>query len=228
MLALLAAMSVLVGIYYCWPDAAAILSSYGTWQHSGGLLRAGLATGFAAGILSELSVVYVADRGRWSAAHIENMVFRFIVFFMGGMVVYEFYNWQAVWFGTGLSWRVILPKVLVDQFVFSVFWSTSYQTLTFRWKALGYSGSRLWTELDGKFVIKRMLPVLVTNWMFWIPGVILVYSMPLDLQMPINIFAMAIWSLLLAGLSRPARARQAEIAPALVLPRPGPVADPIE
>jgi hypothetical protein len=156
------------------------------------------------------------------------MVFRFVVFFLGSLGVYEFYEWQAIWFGDGLSWRILLPKVLVDQFVFSVFWSTSYQTLTFRWQTLRYSGSRLWNELDGNFVVERMLPVLVTNWMFWIPGVTLVYSMPLILQMPLNIFATAIWSLLLAGLAKSSRAPVSEMEPGLVLSEPHQVANPAE
>lgn len=225
---LLASMSMLVAIYYCWPAGAAVLSQYAAWQHAGGLFRTGLVAGFAGGILSELSVVYVRDGGRWNGAHIENMAFRFIVFFIGGIVVSEFYEWQAIWFGDGLSWRILLPKILVDQFIFSVVWSTTYQTLTFRWQALRYSGARLWSELDGSFVIDRMLPVLVTNWMFWLPGVTLVYSMPLILQMPINIFATAIWSLLLAGLAKSTRAPDAEMVPTLILARSNPIADPAE
>jgi hypothetical protein len=225
---LLAAMSVVVATYYCWPTGAAVLSWYAAWQHAGGIFRTGLAAGFAGGILSELCVVYIRDGGRWNATNLENMVFRFVVFFIGGMVICKFYEYQAVWFGDGSSWRVLLPKVLVDQLIFSVFWSTTYQTLVFRWQTLRYSGSRLWNELDGNFVIERMLPVLVTNWMFWIPGVTLVYSMPLILQMPLNIFATAIWSLLLAGLSKPTRAPVAEMGPGLVLTTPNPVADPAE
>jgi len=225
---LLTAMSVLVAGYYCWPAGAAVLSQYAAWQHSGGILRTGLVAGFAGGVLSELCVVYIRDWGRWNGIHLENMVFRFVVFFISGMIVCKFYEGQAVWFGNGLSWRVLLPKIVVDQFVFSVLWSTPYQTLTFRWQALRYSGPRLWNELDRSFVVERMLPVLVTNWMFWIPGVTLVYSMPLILQMPLNIFATAIWSLLLAGLAKTARAPDAEMGPALVLTRPNPVADPAE
>jgi hypothetical protein len=225
---LLAAMSALVAIYYCWPPGASVLSQYAAWQHAGGILRAGLVAGFAGGILSELSVVYICDGGRWNRTHVENMIFRFVVFSIGGMIVYEFYEWQAFWFGDGLAWRVILPKILVDQFIFSVFWSTSYQTLTFRWQALRYSGSRLWNELDENFVFERMLPVLVTNWMFWIPGVTLVYSMPLILQMPLNIFATAIWSLLLAGLAKTASAPVAEMGLGLVLARENSLAEPVE
>jgi hypothetical protein len=206
MAALLVAITAIVVIYYCWPAGAAILSWYAGWQRAGGILRAGLAAGFAGGVLSEASRVYLSDRGRWNRSHAENMAFRFVIFFLGGLVVTKFYDYQAYWFGDGMTWRVLLPKVLVDQFIFSVFWSTTYQTLTFRWQALRYSGSHLWNELDGSFVVERMLPVLITNWMFWIPGVTLVYSMPLILQMPLNIFATAIWSLLLAGLAKPAAA----------------------
>ena len=211
-------MSVIVVIYYFWPAAASLLSKYGRWQSSGGIIQAALTAGFAGGILSELSLIYIRDGGRWTFSHLENMGFRFVVFFIGGLAVYEFYLWQAVWFGQGLSWQVILPKVLMDQFVFSAFWSTPYAAIVFRWQALRYSGSRLWRELDGTFVIERMLPVLVTNWMFWIPGVTLVYSMPLLLQMPLNIFATAIWSLLLIGLSKPATLRGAEICPEPLVP----------
>jgi hypothetical protein len=217
MVALLAVMSLIVFIYYFWPAGAAVLSQYAAWQQAGGLFRTGLAAGFAGGVLSEVSSVYLIDGGRWTSRHLENMGFRFVIFFLGGLVVAEFYQWQAVWFGNGTSWRVLLPKVLVDQFVFSVFWSTSYQTVVFRWQALRFSGSALWKELDGRFVTERMLPVLVTNWMFWIPGVTLVYAMPLILQMPLNIFATAIWSLLLAGLAKPAHAVEVAVSPGLVL-----------
>jgi hypothetical protein len=218
MLTLLSAMACLLAIYYMWPAGAAVLSSYGAWQQAGGLVRTGLVAGFAGGILSELSLVYVRDRGHWNRAHVENMVFRFVLFFVSGMMVGEFYRYQAAWFGDGLSWRVILPKVLVDQFIYSVFWSTTYYSLTFRWQALRYSGRRLWSELNRNFVVERMLPVLVTNWMFWIPGVTLVYAMPLALQMPLNIFATAIWGILLAEVSNQEGGRKSTPIPLTGVP----------
>jgi hypothetical protein len=215
---LLAAMSSMLAVYYFWPAGAALLSRYGAWQHAGGMVRTGLVAGFAGGILSELSLIYVRDRGRWNAIHLENMLFRFVLFFISGMIVSQFYKLQALWFGDGISWRILLPKVLVDQFVFSVFWSTTYYSLAFRWQALRYSGARLWRELDRNFVVERMLPVLVTNWLFWIPGVTLVYSMPLPLQMPLNIFATAIWGLLLAAVANEGSAESIAPAPVLGVP----------
>jgi hypothetical protein len=217
MAGLLVAMAAIVVAYYFWPAAAVFLSWLGQWVHAGGLIRTGLAAGFAGGILSEVSLVYLSERGRWSTTHLENMAFRFCVFFVSGMIVSVFYSWQAVWFGEGTNWRVLLPKVLVDQLVYSAFWSTPYQSILFRWQTVRYSGSRLWSELDGSFVLRRMLPVLITNWMFWFPGVALVYSMPTILQMPLNIFATAIWSLLLAGLAKPAAVPIAGAAEAVAI-----------
>jgi hypothetical protein len=51
-----------------------------------------------------------------------------------------------------------------------------------------------------------MLPILVTNWMFWLPGVSLIYAMPLVLQTPLFIFATAIWGLLLPAVAQQERA----------------------
>jgi hypothetical protein len=218
MSALLTAMASMVVIYYFWPAGAALLSHYGAWQQAGGILRTGLVAGCAGGVLSEVSLVYVRDRGRWDATHLENMAYRFMLFFFSGMVVSQLYRFQDYWFGHGLSWRVLLPKVLVDQFVFTVLWATPYYSLAFRWQALRFSGSRLRGELNRNFVIERMLPVLVTSWMFWIPGVTLVYSMPLPLQMPLNIFAAAIWGLLLAAVSKQEIREPAVAAPILEVP----------
>ena len=99
MVALLAAMAALVVIYYWWPTGAAFLSWYGAWQHAGGILRTGLAAGFAGGILSELSLILLRDGGRFTRRHLENMGFRFAIFFVNGMIVSVFYDYQAVWFG---------------------------------------------------------------------------------------------------------------------------------
>jgi hypothetical protein len=201
MLALELAMGSVVAIYYCWPAGAALLSRYAAWQHSGGVLAAALATAFAGGVLSELSLVYFNSKGRWTRRNVESMAFKWLVFFVSGGIVYEFYLQQAVWFGQGTTWSVLVRKVLVDQFGYTVIWSTPYYALLTRWQALGYSGSRLRAELGPEFITRRMLPILVTNWMFWIPGVSLIYSMPSILQTPLFIFAIAIWGLLLPAVT---------------------------
>lgn len=203
------AMLAVVILFYQWPAATSFLTRFAEGQQRGGILTASLATAVAGGILSEISLVYLQDKGRWTRAHVENMAFKFVMFFINGAMVYEFYRLQAFWFGNGTSVAVLTHKVIVDQFAFTLVWSLPYQTFMTRWQALGFSGSRLWRELNLQFVLERMLPILITNWMFWIPGVVLIYALPQMLQSTLFIFATAIWGLLL-----PAVARQRQHDPA--------------
>ncbi|HEX4140912.1 MAG TPA: hypothetical protein VHY09_11230, partial [Candidatus Methylacidiphilales bacterium] len=124
----------------------------------------------------------------------------FVIFFISGCIVYEFYHYQGVWWGTGASLRVIAPKVIVDQFGYTVLFAAPYYAVLTRWQALRYSGAKLWRELRGEFFTTRVLPVLVTNWMFWIPAVSFVYAMPSVLQPPLAAFATAIWGLLVSAI----------------------------
>ncbi len=218
-LALQAAMAAIVALYYLWPPAHDALVRYAAWQVAGGALGNGVAAALAGGVLSELSIVYAQDRGRWSWTHVESMRFKAAIFFVAGCIVFEFYHYQAVWWGQGSSPRVVIHKVLVDQFVYTVFWACPYYTLLTRWHALRYSFEALGKELDRHFVTERMLPVLVTNWMFWIPAITLVYAMPSLLQPPLYIFATAIWGLLVPAVTKQKTAAEtlaAATSPALL------------
>lgn len=218
-------MAILVAFYYCSSTGMDLLSRFGAWQHQGGVLVAALASALAGGLLSEASVVYVQQGGRWTRANLENAAFKLCLFCLSGAVVYEFYVLQAFWFGDSPSWRSVVPKVLVDQLGFTVIWSIPTQTILTRWHVLHFSTSRLLQELRGNFIMDRMLPVLVMNWMLWIPGVIFIYSMPQNLQMPLAIFANAIWSLLLSAVSRQANLQSTASVQDLVLPEAMPEAD---
>ena len=218
MLAIEAVMALVVGSYYLCPPVAAALSRLADWQHAGGVLAAACASAFAGGILSEISAVYFLDGGRWTRAHLDNAAFKAALFFVTGAIVYEFYYYQSVWFGNGAAWSIILPKIIVDQCGYTPFFSVPFQTVVIRWHHVGYSFRRLGPELNRDLVTGKMLPVLVTNWMFWVPGVTFIYSMPQNLQMPLAILANAIWSILLSAAARPSAA----LAPdQLVMPGPG-------
>ncbi len=86
---------------------------------------------------------------------------------------------------------------------------------------------RLVGELNPRFLMERVLPVLVMNWMFWIPAITLVYAMPWALQPPLYVFATAIWGLLVAAIGRQGARADAESS-ASTVPRPDLVAEPTE
>ena len=228
--ALQIAMGAIVGIYYLWPAGSAVLSRYALWQASGGVLGTGLVYAIAGGVLSELSFVCFQQRGRWKPANFENIGFKFILFFISGCMVYEFYRMQAIWWGTGATFSIIAHKVVVDQFGYTLFFAAPYYALLTRWQAVRYTGGRLWKELKGDFLAERLLPMLVTNWMFWIPAVSFVYAMPSVLQPPIAAFATAIWGLLVSAIGSQEPAHPAHPEPVAAGPAGSPpmVAAPVK
>lgn len=209
-------MATVVAIYYRWPEGTAALDRFAEWGEKGGVLTAAIAASLAGGALSEASIVYFRNRGRWTRHHLENLGFKLAMFFVSGGITYQFYRLQGYCFGQGMAWSVLLPKLLVDQFLYTPFWSVPYQTLLTRWQVLHFSGRRLKAELGRDFVVERILPVLVTSWMFWIPGVLFVYSMPAHLQMALAIFATASWGILLAAVTRPIHAGDQAVHPLIV------------
>ena len=228
-IALQIALGAIVAIYYLWPPGSAVLSRYAAWQASGGALGTGFVYALAGGLLSELSFVYFQQRGRWKPANVENACFKLVIFFISGCLVYEFYRMQAIWWGTGATFSIILHKVIADQFGYTLVWAAPYYALLTRWQALRYSGGRLWKELKGDFFAERLLPVLVTNWMFWIPAVSLVYAMPSVLQPPIAAFATAIWGLLVSAIGSQEPAHPSHLTPVAAGPAGSPpmVAEPV-
>jgi hypothetical protein len=97
-------------------------------------------------------------------------------------------------------------ETFVDQFLYTPFLSNPMQTLTFLWKSEQFSFRRTVEKLRHfrQFYVLTVLPVLVSNWCFWIPMVILIYCFPTSLQLPLGILAVAIWSMLIAALVEPA------------------------
>jgi hypothetical protein len=200
-LAIQAAIGAVVAMYYLWPAGSAVLSAYAHWQISGGPFSNGLACSVA-GMLSEVTFVYFQQRGRWTKANVENVIFKFILFYISGFIVYEFYRYQTIWWGDKATLSAIVPKVIVDQFGYTVIFSCPYFALLTRWQALRYSGAKLWREVQDNFLTERLLPMLVTNWMFWIPAISFIYAMPFMLQPALAVFASAIWGVLVSAIGR--------------------------
>lgn len=218
MTALVGVMLFIVVLYYTWGPWNAILSGYAIWQHSLGIVGAATVAGMAGGVLSELSLVYFQHRGRWTLASLENMLFKFGFFGLTGALVYGWYHVQAFCFGDSVSFKVVTYKVLADQFGFSVFITSPVNALGTRWQINRYSFTALRRELDRSFIFERILPILVTGWMFWIPAAAVVYSVPLILQTPMFLIGTSIWGLLLPAVSREGHGEEAEQAALLAGP----------
>ena len=196
----------LVVSYFYLPAAKPIFGILIDWNVYGGLLFSFLAMGITVGGLTEIFSVYLHKKGRWTLEDLWNMIFNFLVFGLLGVMNSLFYQLQAHWFGTGRSPGILATKTFVDQFLYTPFLSNPIQTLAFLWKSEQFSLRQTVEKMQHfrQFYLVTVLPVLVTNWCFWIPMAVLIYCFPTSLQLPLGILAVAIWSMLIAALVKPA------------------------
>src|SRR6185369_540834 len=111
-------------------------------------------------------------RGRGPAARDRGgaMAFQFSFFAVNGVVVDFLYRFEAWLFGSGASPRTVLLKVAFDQFVFTPLWLAVIVAL-FLWRQRRYSVAATLPALRGGFYRSRVLPLLISNWFFWMPVV---------------------------------------------------------
>ena len=198
-----AAMACIAVLYYAVPATQGFFSALNTLQENMGLVFPFLGMGLSVGILAEGVKVAMSKEKRWTKANTVNATFNLLMFGVLGVLQKYLYALQAQMFGEGSSPAVLVPKVLFDQFIWTVFFANPYQAILYLWKNSGFS----WKKVLGimlpfkAFWGTQVLPVLITNWAFWIPMVSIIYCFPAELQLPLAILAATIWVLLLSILT---------------------------
>ncbi|MBV8330140.1 MAG: hypothetical protein JOZ61_06705, partial [Verrucomicrobia bacterium] len=89
----------LVAAYFYLPAAKPVFGVLTNWNVHGGLLFSFVAMGITVGGLTEISGVYLHNKGRWKGEDLGNMAFNFLVFGLLGVMNSLFYQLQAQWFG---------------------------------------------------------------------------------------------------------------------------------
>ncbi len=118
-----------------------------------------------------------------------------------GVEIDFFYRLQAAIFGNGSALKVLVPKVLVDQFVYNVLWAGWIQLLGYWWLENGLRPSALVDRAFWGTIGPRLVTILISTWGVWIPMVCIIYSMPAELQVPLFNIALCFWSLMLASIT---------------------------
>ena len=196
-------MALVAVLYYAVPATQGFFTALNALQAKMGLLFPFLGMGLSVGILAEGVKVFMSEEKRWTQTNTINAVFNLTIFGILGVIQNYFYLLQVHLFGSGTSWQVLLPKVLFDQFVWTVFLANPYQTILYLWKNQGFSFSKVFAQMRPfkPFWGTQILPTLITNWAFWIPMVAIIYCFPAELQLPLAILACTIWVLLLSILT---------------------------
>jgi hypothetical protein len=200
----------IVAGFYLVPSVRAALDALGRLKVSGGFLYSAIATAIFGGVIPFLWRYATHYRSRSSgegkpvptSLTWKGCAFLSLLWAWKGVEIDLLYRGQALLFGTGATFAVVAPKVLVDQFVYNALWAAGFQ-------AYGYwlleNDLRASAILDRAFwgsLGPRVLTVLISTWAVWIPMVCIIYSMPSNLQVPLFNIVLCFWSLMLASLTR--------------------------
>ena len=164
------------------------------WKVSGGLPFASLTGAIAGGVLPELAKL-VALGPAALAGRAAEIAFNVAFFALNGVVIDLLYGGEAHLFGDGAAVRTVAEKVAFDQFVFSPTWLAVIVVL-FLWRQRGFSWAAVRLALGRGFYQRRVVPLLLPNWLFWIPMVSIIYALPVPLQFLMFIPALGAWSLI--------------------------------
>ncbi|MBB6430396.1 Mpv17/PMP22 family protein [Algisphaera agarilytica] len=129
----------------------------------------------------------------------------FLVVFWGikGLEVDGMYRLQAMWFGQGSDVLTLTKKIIVDMGIYCPIWAVPTTVAAYAFKDAGYSlrgiglGGRSLTRWK-RWWMQSVLPVVISNWGVWVPAVMVIYCLPLALQLPVQNLVLCFWSLILA------------------------------
>lgn len=199
-------MIVFLGLYVMHEGTREFLAQVADLKHEAGFLFAFFSYVLSAALLPEILRVGFFQGGIPNRRNLWNFLTAAPAWGLMGVAVDLFYRAQVGWFGSGSDWQTIACKVLVDQFLFSPFFSNPVMVGYFAWRDAGFRRRGAREIFRRGFFLDRVFPVQVAGWCVWIPGVCLVYFMPSELQIPVASLIQAFWVLVFLFVNRPRRA----------------------
>ncbi|MCW1887646.1 hypothetical protein OKA04_23110 [Luteolibacter flavescens] len=193
------AMVTLLVLYYFHPPARGFFLRLAETKAAWGFGYSILAAAIAGAVVPELLRIVINQRGRLQAKNFRELLFT--IPFWGGMgfVVDVFYRGQALWFGDEPIASVVIPQVLVDQFLYNPLFAAPVTVWLFAWKNRGYRMSREF--FTASYYRDHVVPALLATWGVWIPVVTVLYLLPEPVQIPLFSLALSLWAILYAWMS---------------------------
>jgi len=193
------ALGVLLAYYFHAPSRAA-MDSLADLKLRWGWRYSFVATALWGGLIPFL---YLRLNPRTRAATpMSHGLFYMLFWAVKGVEVDIFYQAQGWAFGNDTAVATIAAKVLFDQLVYSVVWSTPCAQLVFFWKDAGFSFARLRSLRWFPFWKENLPKALIGLWAVWFPAVTIIYSLPPALQIPLFNIVLCFYALLFATVNR--------------------------
>jgi hypothetical protein len=192
---------ILMILSYHWsPKFSHLLGSLGSLKKEWSYLYSCISTAFFGGFIPYL---FLYLRGMLPVGvKIFWLLFFLIYWGIKGMEVDGFYRLQGFLFGYESNFGTILTKVLVDQFVYCIFWSAPFTALFYGWKKAGFKFVTDPPWLSVRFIFEESIFLLFSTWIIWIPSVSIIYAMPENLQIPLFNITLCFFVLVISVLEK--------------------------
>lgn len=203
-----AAMVALLLTYYFSPSSRAWFDGIADVKQRWGFGYSAMAGIIAGAVLPELMRWLVLQKGRLRRTNFIELLFGVPFWCFMGVVVDQLYRWQAVWFGDEPTPSVVIPQVIVDQFVYNPLFAAPVTVWLYAWKNRGYRWRAEFFTL--RYYRDHVVPLLFATWGVWIPIVIVLYMLPEPVQIPLFALALSIWVMLVSWMAAETRDKDAE------------------
>jgi hypothetical protein len=189
-----------VGLVLAYRSSATVRQAclaLGEVKQAGGLAFAALACAIAGALIPELAK-WITRRGGGGTGRGRgaDVAFNFAFFAVNGMVIDLFYRLETIVFGPVATPVVVAKKAAFDQFVFTPLWLPIIIAI-YAWRGNGFRLAGMGRALGPWFYPRRVLPLLLPNWCFWIPMTSIIYALPVPLQFLLFALALGAWSLIM-------------------------------
>ncbi len=196
------AMGAMTAAYFLSPSFHGFLEHLAVVKGRWGLAFSFFGTSLSSALLPELlSVLLRNPHPRGTPDLTGRLLFALPFWGLIGMQVDLFYCLQYEMFGPSTGIGTLAAKVMVDAFLYCPLLAVPQAVCAFLWRDHGFTLKGFHGEHPLAFYALRVLPVLVANWIVWIPVVCVIYSLPPALGIPFFIVAQAFWVMVLTTLS---------------------------
>jgi len=183
---IVAVAALMVIAYYQFPVVSASLEGLVTFRQQMGAWFAMSASAIGAGIIPGVYLM-LAGNSRKGFRGLLDLLFTSLLWAATALAIDRFYTFQAWLWGSAVNSQVLAGKMLFDQLVFTPLIGIQIPAIGFRLRDLDYKFSLLWRAFRGDWIIGVTVPLLIACWLTWVPGTLVIYSLPLPLQIPMMV-----------------------------------------
>lgn len=196
-------MAAMAAAYLWHPASRRFFEGLAHLRSEWGLLFSFAGTAIASAFFPELlrQLLPRRETSREEPGLVSRLLFAVPFWGLVGMQVDLFYRLQNILFGPSGTAIILLKKVLVDALLYCPLLAIPEVVCVFLWRDHGYTLRGFRGHAPVRFYALRILPVLLANWMVWIPLICIIYSLPPALGVPFFIVAQCFWVMVFTTLS---------------------------